>query len=357
MADKSEASPSPARRGIFSPLSHPVFRRIWFASLTSNLGLMVMGVGAAWAMTEMTNSPEMVALVQASLMLPIALVSAPAGAAADMFDRRIVSLIALTISFTGACSMTLLSWFGALSPTTLLAFGFLIGCGMALMGPSWQASVSEQVPARDLPAAVALYGISWNLARSFGPAIGGVVVAAAGSVASFATNALFYLPLLGALFLWRRVSEPSRLPREGLKRAVISGVRYVANSPPIRVVLTRTLVTGFAGGSVAALMPLVARDLLHGNAQTYGIMLGAFGVGAVIGALNINKVRKYLSGEGAIRLCTLVMGGAIMVVAVSRLPVLTAAALVIAGGTVQLVTARPAPGMMRAARSPHISPE
>ena len=98
MADKSEASPSLARRGIFSPLGHAVFRRIWFASLTSNLGLMVMGVGAAWAMTEMTNSPEMVALVQASLMLPIALVSAPAGAVADMFDRRIVSLIALAIS-------------------------------------------------------------------------------------------------------------------------------------------------------------------------------------------------------------------------------------------------------------------
>ena len=160
MTDTSKASPPSLRGGIFSPLGHAVFRRIWFASLTSNLGLMVMGVGAAWAMTEMTNSPEMVALVQASLMLPIALVSAPAGAAADMFDRRIVSLIALTISFAGACLMTLLAWYGALSPATLLAFCFLIGCGMALMGPSWQASVSEQVPSNDLSAAVALNGIS-----------------------------------------------------------------------------------------------------------------------------------------------------------------------------------------------------
>ncbi|MCB1413056.1 MAG: MFS transporter [Xanthobacteraceae bacterium] len=323
---------SPAASSLAAPLRLPLFRRIWLASLLSNLGLMIMGVGAAWTMTQMTSSADKVALVQTAVTLPIMLFAMAAGAIADMYDRRKIALVSLTIALAGATSLTTLAGLGIMTPNLMLAFCFIIGSGMALFGPAWQASVSEQVPAETLPSAVALNGISFNIARSFGPAIGGVVVAAAGSVASFATNALFYLPLLGALFLWRRVSEPSRLPREGLKRAVISGVRYVANSPPIRVVLTRTLVTGFAGGSVAALMPLVARDLLHGNAQTYGIMLGAFGVGAVIGALNINKVRKYLSGEGAIRLCTLVMGGAIMVVAVSRLPVLTAAALVIAGG-------------------------
>ena len=126
---------------------------------------------------------------------------------------------------------------------------------------------------------MALNGISYNIARSFGPAIGGVVVATAGAVAAFACNAVLYLPLLTVLFLWRRTSAPSRLPRERLNRAIVSGVRYIANSPSIRIVLARTLVTGIIGGSVSALMPLVARDLLHGGAQTYGIMLGAFGVG------------------------------------------------------------------------------
>ena len=163
---------------------------------------------------------------------------------------------------------------------------------MALFGPAWQSSVSEQVPAETLPSAVALNGISYNIARSFGPAIGGIVVATAGAVAAFAANAVLYIPLLIVLFLWRRTSEPSRLPRERLNRAIVSGVRYIANSPSIRIVLTRTLVTGVIGGSVSALMPLVARDLLHGGAQTYGIMLGAFGMGAVIGALNIAEVRK-----------------------------------------------------------------
>jgi predicted MFS family arabinose efflux permease len=210
---------------------------------------------------------------------------------------------------------------------------------MALFGPAWQASVTEQVPAETLPSAVALNGISYNIARSFGPAIGGIVVATAGAVAAFAANAILYIPLLVVLFLWRRTSEPSRLPRERLNRAIVSGVRYIANSPSIKIVLARTLVTGIIGGSVSALMPLVARDLLHGGAQTYGIMLGAFGMGAVVGALNIGEVRKRLSGEAAIRACAIAMGGAIAAVGLSHEPVLTAAALVIAGAVWMLAVA------------------
>ncbi len=331
MTDNTTEGAPPARHSIFSPLKRSLFRRIWLASLTSNLGLMVMGVGAAWAMTEMTNSPEMVALVQASLMLPVALISAPAGAAADMFDRRIVSLIALTISFTGASTMTLLSWFGMLTPTTLLAFGFLIGCGMALMGPSWQASVSEQVPADDLPSAVALNGISWNLARSFGPAIGGAIVAAFGATAAFANNALFYLPLIVVLFLWRRERAPSRLPPERIGRAVVSGVRYIAYSAPIRIVLVRTMTTGVLGGAILALMPVVARDLLNGDARDFGIMLGAFGVGAVAGALNVSNLSSQLGAERAIRLSALAMGVGVAIVAISHSRIVSGLALLVVG--------------------------
>jgi Transmembrane secretion effector len=166
-----------------------------------------------------------------------------------------------------------------MTPDLLLALCFTVGSGMALFGPAWQASVSEQVPSEALPSAVALNSISYNIARSFGPAIGGVIVAAAGAIAAFATNALAYLPLVFVLFLWRRAKEPSRLPPERLARAVISGVRYIWNSPSIRVLLVRTLVTGIVGGSVAALMPIATRDLLRGGAQTYGVMLGAFGLG------------------------------------------------------------------------------
>jgi MFS family permease len=324
---------------ITAPLRHSVFRRIWLASLLSNLGLLIQGVGAAWAMTQMTASADKVALVQTALMLPIMLISMPAGAIADMYDRRIIAVISLSIALTGATALAVLSWLGAVTPEILLAFCFVVGSGNALFGPAWQASVSEQVPIETLPSAVALNGISYNIARSFGPAIGGIIVAAAGAVAAFVANAVLYIPLLVVLFLWRRINEPSRLPPEQLRRAIISGVRYISNSPPVRIVLARTLVTGIAGGSISALMPLVTRDLLHGGAQTYGIMLGAFGMGAVIGALNIGEVRKRLSGEASVRACALIMGAAIAVVAVSHEPVVTAAALVVAGSVWMLAVA------------------
>jgi predicted MFS family arabinose efflux permease len=338
MTDQPERSKF-AADGLAAPLRHSIFRRIWLASLLSNLGLLIQAVGAAWAMTQMTASADKVALVQTALMLPVMLISMPAGAIADMHDRRVVALISLSISLAGATTLSVLSWLGLVTPPILLALCFVVGSGMALFGPAWQSSVSEQVPAETLPSAVALNGISYNIARSFGPAIGGVIVAAAGAVAAFAANAVLYLPLLVVLFLWRRTTAPSRLPRERLNRAMVSGARYIANSPSIRIVLARTFVTGILGGSVSALMPLVARDLLHGGAQTYGIMLGAFGMGAVIGALNITEVRKRMTGEAAVRACALSMGGAIAAIALSREPVLTAAALVIAGGVWMMAVA------------------
>ncbi|UVO35778.1 MFS transporter [Bradyrhizobium arachidis] len=317
--------------GITAPLRHATFRRIWLASLLSNLGSLIQGVGAAWAMTQMTASANNVALVQTALTLPVMLVSIPAGALADMRDRRIVALVALGIALAGAAGLTTLAWLDRLTSDLLLALCFTLGSGIALMGPAWQSSVSEQVPSDALPAAVALNGISYNIARSVGPAIGGIVVAAAGAVAAFALNAFLYLPLMLALFHWKRIAEPSRLPPERLSRAIVSGVRYISNSPSIKIVLTRAMVTGMISGAVIALMPLVVRDLLHGGAQTYGAMLGVFGVGAVIGALNLTEVRKRMSGEAAIRACALSMAGAIAAVALSRQPVLTAVALVLAG--------------------------
>ncbi len=317
--------------GITAPLRNSTFRGIWSASLLSNLGIQIQGVGAAWAMTEMTSSADKVALVQTALLLPVMLLSMLGGAIADMYDRRIVALVSLSIALSGAIALTVLDWSHLTTPNLLLIFCFVVGSGMALMAPAWQSSVNEQVSAETLPAAVALNGISYNIARSFGPAIGGFVVAAAGAVAAFALNALLYLPLMGALFLWKRVAKPSRLPREQLRRAMISGVRYILNAPSIKIVLIRSIVLGAIGGAVLALMPLVARDLLHGGAPTYGVMLGAFGLGAVIGALSIGKLGKRMTGEAAVRICTVSIAAAIAAVALSREPAITAAALVLAG--------------------------
>jgi len=317
--------------GIAAPLRHATFRRIWLASVLSNLGILIQGVGAAWAMTQMASSADKIALVQTALSLPVMLIAMPAGAIADMYDRRMVALVALGIAFAGATALATLAWLGLVTPNLLLALCFAVGSGMALMGPAWQSSVNDQVPSETVPAALALNGISYNIARSIGPAIGGIVVAAAGAVAAFALNAVLYLPLITALLLWKRVAEPSRLPPEKLRRAIVSGVRYIANSPSIKIVLARTLVVGILGSAILALMPLVTRDLLHGGAPLYGAMLGAFGLGAVVGALNLTELRKRLSAEAAISVCAVSMCVGFAVVAVSRAPVLTVAGLVGAG--------------------------
>jgi MFS family permease len=316
---------------IAAPLRHPTFRRIWLASVLSNLGILIQGVGAAWTMTQIATSADKVALVQTALSLPIMLIAMPAGAIADMYDRRIVALAALCIALSGATALAVLTWLGLVTPNLLLGLCFAVGSGMALLGPAWQSSVAEQVPAEVLPAVLALNGISYNIARSIGPAIGGIVVAAAGSEAAFALNAMLYLPLIAALFMWKRIAEPSRLPPEKLRRAMVSGVRYIANSPSIKIVLGRTLVVGLLGGAILALLPLVARDRLQGGAGLYGMMLGAFGIGAVLGALNLTRLRKHVGAEAAVSVCTMAMGAGFAVVALSHIPVLTMAALVVAG--------------------------
>lgn len=328
----------PARSwGPFEPLRERTFRRIWSTSLLSNFGQLILGVGAAWEMTRLTTSAEMVALVQSALMLPLMLVSVPGGAIADMFDRRKIAMTGLGFATFCAATLTALSWAGLTSPWLLLAFCSLIGAGVALYGPSWQASISEQVRPEHLPAAIALGSISYNIARSFGPALGGMIVLAAGTTAAFGINAVCYLPLLVAFFLWRREHVPGRLPPERMHRAIVSGARYVMHSPPIRTVLVRSFVFGLASASVAALTPLVARDLLHGDANTYGLLLGASGVGAVLGALLIGQVRERLKGEHAVRLCAIVAGLMVLAIGLSHDLLLTGVLLLAAGAANMLL--------------------
>ena len=322
----------PARSwGPFEPLRERTFRRIWSTSLLSNFGQLILGVAAAWEMTRLTTSAEMVALVQSAMMLPLMLVSVPGGAIADMFDRRRIAMTGLGFATLCAATLTALSYFGLAGPWVLLAFCALIGTGVALYGPAWQASISEQVAPAHLPAAIALGSISYNIARSFGPALGGMIVLAAGATTAFAFNALFYLPLLAAFFLWRREQVPGRLPPERIHRAIVSGARYARHSPQIRTVLVRAFIFGIASASLAALTPLVARDLLHGDATTYGLLLGANGVGAVVGALLVGHVRERMKGEHAVRLCVSLGGLMLLVVGLSHNLLLTSAVILLAG--------------------------
>ncbi|MER9842439.1 MFS transporter [Mesorhizobium australicum] len=284
-----------------APFRHGIFRAVWGASLVSNFGGLVQGVGAAWMMTTIATSPYQVALVQASTTLPIMLFALVAGAIADSFDRRKVMLVAQTFMLVVSVLLTAFTYLDLITPWTLLAFTFLIDSGTALNSPSWQASVGDIVPRNKVPAAVALNSMGFNLTRSVGPAIGGIIVAAAGAAAAFAANAVSYVGLIVVLARWKPDLPASTLPRESLGAAMGAGLRYVAMSPNIGKVLVRGAAFGFSAGAVLALLPLVARDVVKGDALTYGIMLGAFGIGAVGGALISVRLRQLLSSETMVR--------------------------------------------------------
>lgn len=286
-----------------APLRHPSFRLIWTATLVSNLGSLMQGVGAAWKMAELTPSEGMVALVQASTTLPIMVLAVAAGAVADNFDRRRVMLAAQCFMFVVSVGLSVAAWFDLLGPWGLLSFTFLLGLGSALHLPSWQASMRDLVPREDLAAAVTLNSMSFNLMRSVGPALGGIIVASFGAAAAFGLNAVSYLAVIYALFRWRNPVEDRTLPAEKLGRAIWAGLRYVSLSPNLTRVMGRSFLFGVSAVALMALLPLVTRDRLDGGAATFGITLGIFGLGAIGGALCSPLIRRAASIE------TIVAGG------------------------------------------------
>ena len=315
----------------YAPLRHGAFRRIWIASLFSYFGFLINGVGAGWAMTELSGDPKDVALVQAAIMLPFMLFAIPAGALSDTYDRRKVSIAILSVAFVIAVLFVALAVRGLITPWLLLLFCFLFGTANAMFAPNHQASVVDQVPSADLPGAVALGSVSFNLARSVGPALGGILVAAFGSAAAFGVNALCYLPMLAAFMLWKRSKVPPRFPPEQLGSAIVSGLRYVNNSPPIRNVLLRCTTLGVAGGSITALMPLVARNILDGGPGTYGALLCAFGIGAVTGGFLLPRMRQRLPREAHIGFGAALVGVAVALLGFNTIAFISLLTLVIAG--------------------------
>jgi MFS family permease len=288
----------PARVGALAPFRHSFFRAIWTTNLVSNFGTWFQSVGAAWAMTLLAPSADMIALVQAASSLPILLFSIWAGAVADMWNRRFILIASLVVMFAAAVTVATLSYMGAITPWVLLAVTFAIGTGNALYSPAWQASVGEMVPREEVPAAVALNSVNFNMTRAVGPALGGMVVASAGITVAFAINAFTYLPVIAAYALWGYKPARSRLPRERLLSAVAAGLRYVGQAPEIQTVLARSLCFGFSASAIMALAPVVARVDLGGDALTYGLMLCSMGVGAIAGAAVLPTLRRRIGAEG-----------------------------------------------------------
>ena len=330
-------NPEHSKASIFSPLQHSTFRNLWVANTVTNAGSLIQSVAAAWVMTSIATA-DYVALVQTATFLPMALFALPAGAIADIYDRRKVQIVFLFVSMVAAILMTVVSALDLITPWVLLGLCFLVGTGAALAAPARGASVAEQVPSKLIPQAVALNNISYNLARSVGPAVGGMLVAAFGATIAFAINALSFLPMLESLRRWRREPELSRLPPEGLLRSVSSGVRYVINMQPVRRAVLRAFLVCLIGAALPSLMPLIAKDILVGDASTFGLMLGSFGVGAVCGIFTMQPMRDRFGNEKTLRISCAVIGVAMLGLSVCTNQWLALLVLTIAGIAWMMVT-------------------
>jgi len=319
------------RQATLAPFEHRAFSLFWWATLVSSFGSMIQTVGASWLMATIAPSADMVALVQTASALPFFFLSLVAGAFADTRDRRSIMLVSQVLALLASAALAAVALAGAITPWLLLGLTFLIGCGSAAFAPAWQASIGDQVPRVQIAPAVMANAVGFNLARSLGPAIGGVIVAAVGAAAAFVVNAVSYLGIIATLLWWRPKRVRSELPPEPLGTAIAAGLRYVSLSPHLVAILTRCALHAIPIVCVPALMPIVARDLLGGGAATYGILMGGFGVGAVLGALSGASLRHRLTSDTLLRILSALAFVAMIGIGQSRWAALTLLAHVLAG--------------------------
>ncbi|MBI5115037.1 MFS transporter [Candidatus Poribacteria bacterium] len=307
-----------AQPSAWSPLRQPLFRALWTANLVSNVGTLMQGIGAAWLMTSLDPSPVMVSLVQVATTFPMFLLALPAGALADIIDRRLLLLVAQTWMLAIAAFLGVLTVWHITGAWTLILLTFALGVGAALNGPAWQATVLDVVPRSDLSAAVSLNSAGFNAARAIGPMLGGFIIAAAGPGAVFLLNAISFVGVIAVLFRWRRVVSAGTLPAERVFEAMRTGVRYVRHAPYLRSVYVRTIVFTVFASAMWPMLPLIARFELNGSSTTYGILLGFFGVGSVAGAAMLPQIRRRLSVNALVAADTLVFAAFALVLAFSR---------------------------------------
>lgn len=270
----------------------------------------MQNVGAAWLMTELAPSPLLVALVQTATNLPVFLLGVPAGAIGDLFERRKLLLLTQGLMLAAAAVLGALTLMGATGPWTLLWLTFALGLGATMNGPTWQAIMPDLVPQQELPAAIALNSVGFNLARAVGPALGGAVVAAVGAGAAFILNAISFVGVMIVLYLWRLQPEhqPRKVSTERVGTAISAGIRYVRFAPPIHSVLLRSGGFIISASALWSLLPLVAKVDLHLQSTGYGVLLGCLGAGCILGALMLHRLRQTFSLDAMVTTAVAVFG-------------------------------------------------
>jgi MFS family permease len=329
-ADASAEAPA-SPQSVWAPLRHPLFRAFWIAVLASQIGTWMQNAGAAWLMTSLAASPALVALMQTATSLPTFLVGLPAGALADIVDRRRLLLLTQGWMLIAAIVLAALTLAGVVTAALLLVLTFAIGFGVALTGPAWQATSPYLVPPEELPGAVALNGVAVNVGRVVGPAIGGLLLAGAGAAAVFLTNAASFVGMLAVVFRWKPRPSERVLPAERLPGAMRAGLRYVRHSPPLQAVLVRTALFVSGASALFALLPVVARRELGLGSAGFGLLLAVLGVGAIGGASLLPRLRARLDPDLLVGSATVLFAGSLVALALAHDLAIAFPAMLVAG--------------------------
>ena len=326
ISDKADPGTS-----ALAPLALPVFRMLWFTWLAANISMWMNDVAAAWLMTSLTTSPVLVALVQTASTLPVFLLGLPSGALADILDRKkffLFTQLWVAVVALALCATVLSGW---MSPMLLLAMTFANGIGLALRWPVFSAIVPELVPRHQLPAALALNGVSMNASRIVGPLVAGALIASLGSAYVFMLNAALATVAAVIISRWKRTPTPQPLGREKLLSAIRVGMQFMGQSAHLQGVLVRICLFFFHSTALIALLPLVARGLPGGDARTFTLLLACMGAGAIVAALNMQRLRRYWSRDGLVFRGAALQSLSMVVVAFAPHTTVAALAMVVAG--------------------------
>jgi MFS family permease len=311
---------APTALGPWSPLRSRVFRGLWVASLVSNIGTMMHTVGAAWSMTELTDSPAVVSLVQTAWAVPGFLIAVPAGVAADVIDRRTLLLCCQLIAMAFAAALGVLQVTDQLTVPLLLAGTFLLSIALTMAGPAFMALIPDLVGPEELPQAIGLNNIAYTGAQSVGPALAGVAIALSGAGAVFLLNALSFLGIVVVLWTYRPTT-PGPTSDETAFAAMRTGVRYFRDHPVLRKYAVRIAFAFFTTTAMVALLPVVARARLDTSPGQFGLLAAAFGSGAVAAVWVLPRLRSHAGPDALVMGAAIVWAGATaLVAATTRLP-------------------------------------
>ena len=313
-----------AVESAWSPLRQPLFRNRLIASVLSNIGGWMQDTAATWLMTSLTRSPLLIALMQTAASLPVLLVGLPAGATADILDRRKLLIFWQTWMLAIAAVLSVLTFLHVIGPWTLLFLTLMLNIGAAMNNPAWQAIVPELVPRSELPQAISLNSAGYNLARAVGPALGGLTMAffasaMIGGGTVFAVNAASFICVIVVLYAWKRKPlHTSDLPTERMLGSIRAGLRYVLHAPEIQRILIRAFLMTSCVAAMWALLAVVAQRHLKSGALGYGLLNGCIGIGAVVGAILLPKVRARLSSNAIAAAASLIFAGVLVVMALAH---------------------------------------